>query len=384
MDEGVKITEPDVTVKKPGMTRSYVLAALLALAAVLWIGSGMVGDNPPGGSQPARTAETQAGKAPIKVRVAALQAIERPRTVFVTGRTNAIKDAEIKAETAGNVIARPGQKGAWVEKGTVLLELALNDRPAQLRNAEAALGSARIKFEASKKLQQRQFESQIKLAEATASLAAAEADVAAIKLDIARTKIRAPIDGYVEALLPGPGDYVERGEYVSLVIDLDPSRVVAFVTEREVSNIRLDDPATIRLSDGRTIIGTVKYISRVSDDVTRTYRTDVWFDNPEGAVAAGLTAEVAFKGEPVKAHLVPKSALTLGDDGALGVRTVDNADIVHFMPVRLLDDTPDGAWVGGLADSVRVITVGHEFVIDGEKVEASTSVDVETRSGDGS
>lgn len=355
-----------------GRKKSYILAALLAIAAVLWIASGVFEDAPP--EEQKTVATRNAGDdAPVRVRVQNLTSVEHPRTLIVTGRTNAIKDAEIKAEISGQVIGRPARKGSMVEKGAVLLELAMEDRLSRLRDAEAQVGAAKITYEASKDLQRKQFESQIKLAESNASLASAEAELASIRLEVSRTKIRAPIDGFIETLLPGPGDYVEEGELVAMVVDLDPMRVIVHVTERDVASLRLEDLATIRLPNGREIGGTVHYISRVANEVTRTFRVDIWTDNPDATIPSGLTAEVHLNAGNRKAHLIPTSSLTLNDQGELGVRTVVEGDVVRFVPVTLIDDSPEGAWVTGLSDQVTLITVGQEFVNDGQKVIATVS-----------
>lgn len=352
---------------KPRMKRSIVLAVLLAVGAVLWIASGMLDG---GGAPEQETVAERNAHEPeaIKVQVRDFTAVDHPRMLVVTGRTNAIKDAEIKAETAGQVVARPARKGSVVSKGTVLLELAMDDRLARLKQAEARVGVAKITYEASKDLQRKQFESQIKLAQSNADLAEAEAELEAAKLDIQRTKIRAPIDGFIDELLPGPGDRVEVGEQVSVVVDLDPMRVIAYITEREVEYLKTDDLATIRLPSGREIGGTVHYISRVANDVTRAFRVDVWVDNPDYSIPAGMTAEVRFDGGTRMAHMIPTSSLTLDDLGRLGVRTVVDGDTVKFQPVKLLDDTTEGAWVTGLPDTVTLITVGQEFVVEGQKV----------------
>lgn len=318
----------------------------------------------------------------VNVRIAELEAIERPLSIIVTGRTNAIKDAEIKAETSGSVIARPARKGNFVKKGTVLLELAMNDRMERLEDAKAQVGSAEISYNASKDLQRKQFESQVRLAQSNAELAKAEAALAEIKLDIARTKIRAPIDGYIETLLPGPGDYVEAGEEVAMVVDLDPIRVIANVTEMDVGHLKVDDLAAVRLPNGLEVGGTIHYISRVANESTRTFRVDVWIDNPEAAIPAGLTASVKLEAGAQRAHKIPSSAMTLSDKGALGVRIVDDANVVLFVPVAMLDDTPDGTWVSGLPSTVRLITVGQEFVVDGQTV-APVSEAIAEREGGG-
>ena len=55
--------------------------------------------------------------------------------------------------------------------------------------------------------------------------------------------------------------------------------------------------------------------------------------------------------------------------GVVGVRVVANG-IVHFVPVKILSDSPEGMWVAGVPSGTAVITVGQEFVTDGERVKA--------------
>jgi multidrug efflux system membrane fusion protein len=62
--------------------------------------------------------------------------------------------------------------------------------------------------------------------------------------------------------------------------------------------------------------------------------------------------------------------LTLNDDGELGVSTVVEGG-VKFMPITIASDTRDGVWVLGLPLSVDVITVGQEYVTDGQTVDAT-------------
>jgi multidrug efflux system membrane fusion protein len=66
--------------------------------------------------------------------------------------------------------------------------------------------------------------------------------------------------------------------------------------------------------------------------------------------------------------LLPQSALTLNDDGTLGVRVIDDADVVAFIPVRLIRDTPQGVWVMGPPATSNVIVLGQEYVTAGVTV----------------
>ena len=53
----------------------------------------------------------------------------------------------------------------------------------------------------------------------------------------------------------------------------------------------------------------------------------------------------------------------------LACEIVDDGDIVRFAPTKILSDSPDGLLVSGLKDGQRLITVGHEYVKAGQKVQ---------------
>jgi len=62
--------------------------------------------------------------------------------------------------------------------------------------------------------------------------------------------------------------------------------------------------------------------------------------------------------------------LTLDDKGILGVKSVDADQLVAFHPVQIVVDTPNGIWISGLPESAQLISVGQEFVKEGQLVEA--------------
>jgi multidrug efflux system membrane fusion protein len=126
-----------------------------------------------------------------------------------------------------------------------------------------------------------------------------------------------------------------------------------------------------RLVDGREVAGEVTFVSRRADPVTRTFRVELEVDNADLSIRDGQTAEIAISSEGAPAHLLPQSALTLNDDGQLGVRTVDGNSQALFMPVKLLRDTREGVWLTGLPETVDVILLGQEYVTDGVPVTAS-------------
>ena len=352
------------------MKKSVLTAAFLGIAAVAWVASGQLGAN---GDQAARSnavlEEDAAAERLVSVRIANLEASPRTRTIIVNGRTEAFRQVEIRAETYGRVEKIMTRRGDRVDIGAVLGQLALDDRQARRAEAKALLRQREIEFRAAEQLQTKGFRSETSLAQAQAQLDAARAVVEQRELDITRTTLRAPFAGVIDTGHVEVGDYVAVGDKTGTIIDLDPILIVGYATEREVGTLQPGMIGRAQLVDGTEIEGIVGFVAATADPDTRTYRFELEAPNPDFAIRAGITSRIVVETNAEEAHFLSASALTLTDDGNVGVKTVDENDEVVFYPVSILQDTPGGVWVGGLPNKISVIVVGHEFVIEGQHVQ---------------
>ena len=341
------------------------------------------------------------------VSVVALKstASEIDSAVLLRGRTEAARQIDVRAETSGLVISEPLRKGAFVEKGQIMCEIDPGTRETSLAEAEARvpeaaaripeaegrlaeaesrLEEARINDNAARQLQEDGFASTTRVASMNAMLSAAEASVesakaglkaatagvqsaqaavASARKEIERLDVTAPFSGLLETDTAELGALLQPGSACATIIQLDPIKLVGFVPETEVSKIAVGAPAGARLISGNEVQGTVTFLSKSADIQTRTFRVEVQVPNPELAIRDGQTAEILIASEGKMAHLLPGSALTLNDEGTLGVRlAVDN--MAEFAPVTILRDTVEGVWVDGLTEQADVIVVGQEYVID--------------------
>ena len=330
--------------------------------------------------------------------------------VQLRGQTKANRQVEVLAETISTVLSEPKRKGAFVEAGDLLCELDPGTRPASLAEAMAAkleaesrvpeaearleeaharLAEAEINLKAARKLSETGFGSEtrrisseaemstaeagIKSAEAgleatQAGIEAATAAVAAAQREIDRLTISAPFKGLLESDTAELGSLMQPGSLCATVIQLDPIKLVGFVPESEVNRIIVGSMATAQLVTGLQVEGRVTFLSRSADETTRTFEVEITVPNPELLIRDGQTANIQIAAEGVKAHLLPQSALTLNNEGELGVRTVVADNVVDFVPIRLLRDTADGVWVGGLPETADIIVIGQEFVTRGVTV----------------
>lgn len=352
------------------MRSSYVIAGLIALAAVAWIGSGLVAPHEEAPQEHAADARqaARAAEAP-RVRVRDMTARETITPLVVHGHTEASRRVVVRAETAGRVAEVPVDKGTTVAAGAVLARLDMGNRRERLEQAQALVAQRDLEFNAASKLAQRDFTSRTRLAEARAELEEARASLAAIKEEIDDTTIRAPFAAVLNARPVEVGDVLAVGGEVATLIDLDPVTVAAEVSERAVGRLSVGTPAQVRLIDGRVVAGKVAWVSASATTGTRTFPIEVDVANPDQDIPEGMTAEVRLPLERTVAHLVSPAVLTLNDAGELGVKLVDDQNAVHFMPVQVVRDDAEGIWLAGLPEQARIITVGQEYVAEGQTVE---------------
>lgn len=362
--------------KRRRPTASMLLAIVLAIAAVAWIASGnleMLGLADPGETAEQPVAEdTEAEKPddapPQAVRVFDSVARERQTNLVIAGRTEASRRVVIRAETAGTIREIDVFEGEVVEKGQVLARLSIEDRQAKYDEAKALVAQREIEYDAASKLANKGFQSEIRRAEALAELDAARAQLQQWRVELDRTAIRAPFSGVYHSQQVELGDYVDQGSTIGTVTDLDPILVVGDVSEREVSRIGLGETASAKLITGQQEQGKIVYIGAVANETTRTYRVEVEITQTGNVFREGMTAELRLPTVRARAHLISPGFLTLSDTGAVGLKTVDSDNVVHFHLVQILESSPEGMWVGGLPDQATLITVGQEYVIEGETV----------------
>jgi len=75
--------------------------------------------------------------------------------------------------------------------------------------------------------------------------------------------------------------------------------------------------------------------------------------------------------QEVMSYQISPAVLALDDAGQVGVRIVNTNKVVEFHPVQVVRESAEGVWVSGLPPEIDLITVGQEFVADGDKVEAT-------------
>lgn len=350
------------------MRRSTLTAAMIALAAILWVAVGRIVLAPSEASLPGDAATTE--ESLFTVRVRELTARRYIDEITIRGRTEAMRHVAVKSETDGRVVETPVDRGEVVETGDVICRLAPDDRLARLAEAKALAAQRDLEYKAAIELARKGHRSETQAAAAKAQLDAALAQVSFAEVELAHTRIRAPFDGFVDDRQAEVGDFLQEGSTCATLLFEDPFLVVGEAAESDVDKLAEGGRGQALLTDGRTLEGSLRFISKSANPETRTFRVELEVANPDRSLREGMTAELRIPISESYAHFIEPSLLVLNDKGQVGIRTVEQGK-VRFHAADILGDSLEGMWIAGLPSSVTVITVGQAFVKDGQAVKTS-------------
>ncbi len=369
------------------MKKQQLLAAVILVAVVAWMGLPIVSpDNAETVIGDSRTKPITVVALPeggadsespdvVTVRAERINSQTYIERIRVRGRTQAYRHVEVRAEEAGRIIGNPVNRGARINEGDVLCEIAVDNREVNLQEAVSRREQAEFEYEGALDLQEQGLQSDVVVAQLKAALESSKAAVARAMLALEKTKIVAPFDGIVETRTVEVGDLLNIGAVCASILDDSPMLLVGLVPEQDVGALATGARVTGRLLSGEEVEGTVSYLARAADSISRSYRIEIEVDSRYENLREGVTVEILVNANEVMAHRIPSSSLTLDDTGKVGVKIIDRNNTVQFYNIEIIGDETNqldpGIWVTGLRDTVTLVTLGQEIVFPGQIVEAN-------------
>ena len=355
--------------------RSWFYSAGIALLITVWVASGAIEEDE---VAPAKQTAAVAELTNSKVRVRTQSAEEIVRTISINGKTAPARVVRLSAETDGRIERIGAERGSNVEQGGIIVQLDERDRSARLAQARATVKQREVEYEARLKLQGESYVSEAQLQESIAQLEAARAELRRAELDLDYMTVRAPFDGALQSRAVEIGDFVKSGDPIATFVDNRKIVVAANVSEFDAGQVTVGETAEARLATGEVVSGTIRYVSPVADEATRTFAVELEVDNEDGALRAGGTAELFVPADVVMAHRVSPSLLTLDDAGNIGIKIINEDGKVEFVVADIALSSANGVWLAGLPQTATIITVGQGFVTSGSLVDTVPESDAET------
>lgn len=346
------------------MKTSSIATIAVVVVLSLWMLSGLLnGDDESDNERTAGKSESL-----MKVEVMPVELSPTDREVVLQGQLDPWRQVDVRAEVGGTVARIAVQKGDRVDKGALLVELDPGSLDTDLLEAQARVKSAASEEEAASSLQSQGLQSRVQLEQLKAQLETARAQLARAKRARRDTRILAPFAAAINDLPVEVGELVQIGDVVAELVDDSRLKASAQAAQQSVSELAIGQSVKVELIDGERLDGTLTFISPLANSRSRSFRIEARVDNPNGKLAAGVSATLRVPVERVRAAFISPSVFSLDDQGVLGVKLVDADNEVVFQRVRLLRSDLDGAWVADIPEGARLITLGQGFVSAGERV----------------
>ncbi|MDK4198530.1 HlyD family secretion protein [Pseudomonas sp. HR1] len=192
------------------------------------------------------------------------------------------RDGRVRAEVitiapdvAGLVTEIAVRDNQWVNKGDLLLQIDPEHYEIAVHQAEASVAARKATLAMRQQNARRRADidslvvSRENREDASSAALAAEADLRqaqaqleSARLNLKRTRVLAPVDGYVTNLSVFRGDYAAAGAPKLAVIDAHSFWVYGYFEETKLPHVRVGAAAEMRLMSGQTLQGHVESIAR--------------------------------------------------------------------------------------------------------------------------
>ncbi|KVE31015.1 efflux RND transporter periplasmic adaptor subunit [Burkholderia sp. TSV86] len=192
------------------------------------------------------------------------------------------RDGRVRAEivnvapdVSGAVVELPVRDNQFVRKGELIMQIDPSHYQIAVEQAQAAVAArhAELQMRRDDAARRADLDALVVSKESrenaahTASSAEAQyqqalAALDAAKLNLERTRVIAPVDGYVTNLQVFKGDYANAGQAKLAIVDSHSFWVYGYFEETKLPHVKIGAKAQMRLMSGEVLKGHVESISR--------------------------------------------------------------------------------------------------------------------------
>ena len=277
--------------------------------------------------------------------------------IDAVGTLRAVRGVDVTTEVAGLVRTIGFHSGEEISSGATLVQLNADSDIAQQQALGAAADLAVVVYKRDQEQFQAQAISQAQLDSDAADLKNKRAQEAAQAALVAKKTLRAPFAGRLGITTLNPGQYLNPGDKVVTLQQLDPILVDFRLPQQALSRIAAGQPVTLSADTwpGVTFAGHITAVNPLIDSATRNVQVEAAVDNHARQLFPGMFGHLKVDaGQRVQALTLPQSAVTYNPYGA----TV-------FLVV------PDTGGKGGQTVKQSFVTVGETR---GDQVQALSGV----------
>ena len=318
-------------------------------------------------------------------------------TAVINGR----QSVEIRPQVSGTITQVCIAEGAKVKKGQTLViidqvpyKAALETAVANVKSAEASVGTARLTANSKEQLFKEKVVSDFDLQTARNSLLQAEATLAQAKAEevnarnnLSYTEVKSPVDGMsgmlpyrvgalVDASITTPLTTVSDDEEMYVYFSMTESQILSLIRQYKTLDEALKQmpEVELKLSDGLTYAhkGRIDAISGTIDTSTGAVSLRATFPNPEHMLRNGGSGTVIFPYVKENVLIIPQEATYEIQDKIFVYKIVDGKATSSQVTVFPINDGKEYIVEDGIKEGDTIIAEGAGLVQEGTVVSTSS------------
>jgi membrane fusion protein (multidrug efflux system) len=310
------------------------------------------------------------GAMAVPVETAAVQVGPIQRRLTAVGSLRSNESVVLRPELAGRIAAIRFDEGQRVAQGQPLVVLDDSIYRAEVEEAQASLELSRANHERALDLLKRGAGTTKARDEAVAELRQDEAALELAKARLDKTVIRAPFDGMVGLRKVSVGDFVNVGQDMVNLEQIDPLKADFRVGEVYLGAVRPGQRIELGVDafPGESFAGEVYAIDPLIDESGRSIVLRARLPNPENRLRPGLFVRVTLVlNERNDAIQVPEQALMPQGQEQFVFRVVEGKAALTKVTAGIRRDGMVEI-TEGLGPDDQVVTAGQLKIRDGAPV----------------
>jgi membrane fusion protein (multidrug efflux system) len=236
------------------------------------------------------------------------------------GSLRAVRGVNVTSELAGMVKTIYFTPGILVNEGTLLVALNVDADIAQLQALQATAELSAITYKRDKAQFAIRGVSKEVVDTDAANLKNIQAQVQQQTATIAKKIIRAPFNGRLGISAVSPGQYINPGDNIVTLQQLDPIYVDFFVPQQSLVDLKLGQVVSLtsEMFPNKVFKGKITTINPLIDTTTRNVEIEATLSNPRFELVPGMFALVNVDTEKPERYItLPQTAISFNSYGSM-------------------------------------------------------------------
>eukprot|EP00746_Dinoflagellata_sp_MGD_P086136 gnl/MRDRNA2_/MRDRNA2_34071_c0_seq1.p3 gnl/MRDRNA2_/MRDRNA2_34071_c0~~gnl/MRDRNA2_/MRDRNA2_34071_c0_seq1.p3 ORF type:complete len:377 (+),score=37.04 gnl/MRDRNA2_/MRDRNA2_34071_c0_seq1:1989-3119(+) len=213
----------------------------------------------------------------------------------VQGAIEADQNAQVFAETPGEIVAINVKEGQQVSKGDIIMQLDAKVLRSSLAELETAYELVKDAYERQERLWNQKIGSEMQYLKAKNDKESMEKKITSIKAQLDMYNIRAPFSGIVDEIIPKVGEAASPGFPVARIVNLDKVYIKSDVSENYLGVVKSGTKATVNFpSIGKQIETKVTRVGNFINPNNRTFKARIDLENTGGELKPNQLADISY------------------------------------------------------------------------------------------